>query len=374
MAETAEVVIVGGGMVGCATAYLLARAGVRTTIIEKEAVGSCASGFAFGLLNPVDGHDAPGPLGPLALESFRMHSHLTEEVKAETGIDPQTRTLSCLWVVLDESETQEFQKIFQMAQGVEGFPTRWLDGQEVRSLEPRVSRQVIKALCMEGTMQVACHEYTLALTRAAKKYGATIRHSTVQGLRWANGRIVGVALAEEEVACEKVVLAMGPWTGQAASWLGMPVPIGPLKGQILRLELAGPPLGQIFYRSGGGYVSSKPDGLIWVGTTRERVGFDDRPTPEARESIMKDAMSILPVLSEARLVLQTACLRPVSEDELPIIGEVPGREGVYLATGAGRKGILLGPAMARAIADLVTVGHTNLPVRPFSPARFASSP
>jgi glycine oxidase len=164
---------------------------------------------------------------------------------------------------------------------------------------------------------------------------------------------------------------MGPWTGQAGSWLGIPVPVVPLKGQILRLELAGPPLDYALYHSGGGYISSKPDGLTWVGTTEERVGFDDRSTEAARQSIMKGALEVMPVLSEARLALQTACLRPLSEDGLPIIGEVPGWEGVYLSTGAGRKGILLGPAMAQAIADLVTEGHTSLPVEPFSPGRFA---
>ena len=237
-----------------------------------------------------------------------------------------------------------------------------------------MSSQIIKAMCVEGTRQVESYQYTLALAEAAKKYGATIRHGTVQGLRQSNGRVSGVVLAGEEVTCEKVVLAMGPWTGQIESWLGIPVPIGPLKGQILRLELTGPPLEHVFYRSGEGYVSSKPDGLIWVGTTEERGGFDDRPTPEARESIMKGAVEIMPILSEARLALQTACLRPVSEDGLPIIGEVPGWEGVYTATGAGRKGILLGPAMAQAIADLVTTGDTDLPIEPFSPVRFAFSP
>ena len=373
MAEKAEVVIVGGGVVGCATAYFLARKGVKATIIEKEAVGSCASGFAAGLLNPLNGHGIPGPLEHLAQEGFQMHLHLADEIKAETGVDPQFRSLPTIWAVFNEAEAEEVLELFQLAQRLDGFPARWLDGQEVKSLEPRLSPRIIKAMCVEGTRQVESYQYTLALAEAAKKYGATIREGTVQGLRQSNGRVSGVMLEGEEVACEKVVLAMGPWTGQIESWLGIPVPIGPLKGQILRLELTGPPLEHVFYRSGGGYVSSKPDGLIWVGTTEERVGFDDRPTPEARESIMKGAVEIMPVLSEARLALQTACLRPVSEDGLPIIGEVPGWEGVYVATGAGRKGILLGPAMAQAISDLVATGHTNLPIEPFSPGRFAFS-
>ena len=371
MAPKAEVVIVGGGVVGCATAYFLAKEGVKATIIEREAVAGCASGFAAGLLNPLNGHGIPGPLEPLAQASFRIHSYLADEVKAETGVDPQLRTLSCIWLALKEGEVEEFQELSQLAQRLEGFPARWLDGQEVRSLEPRVSPQVMSAMCVEGTKQVESYEYTSGLAEAAEKYGATIRHGTVEGIQATNGRVSGVVLAGEVVACEKVVLAMGPWTGQVESWLGVPVPIGPLKGEILRLDLAGPPLEHAFYRSGGGYVSSKPDGLIWVGTTEEQAGFDDLPTEEARAYIMNRSLELFPILSQARLVFHTACLRPVSTDGMPIIGEAPGWDGVYLATGAGRKGILLGPAMARSIADLITTGRTDLPIQPFSPSRFA---
>ncbi len=371
MASSSEVVIAGGGIVGCATAYALARKGAKVTLIEKESVGSCASGFSAGLLNPLTGTGVPGPLAPLGLESFRTHLRLAEEVEAETGMDSHFSPMSCIWLVFDDSEEGELMDLSRRAEQAGGFPVRWLDGPEVKSLEPRVSPETVKAMCMEGVRQVASYEYTLALASAAEKYGATIRHGTVTGLRRTNGRVCAVLLEQEEVACEKLVLAMGPWSGQLESWLEVPVPVGPLKGQILRLELDGPPLNHSFYHSGGGYVSGKYDGLVWVGTTEERVGFDDRPTEGARQSIMKGAVEIIPALSEARLVLQTACLRPVSEDGLPIIGEVPGWDGVYLATGAGRKGILLAPAMAQAMADLVTTGSTDLPIGPFSVGRFA---
>ncbi|MCE2464469.1 MAG: FAD-dependent oxidoreductase, partial [Dehalococcoidia bacterium] len=121
----------------------------------------------------------------------------------------------------------------------------------------------------------------------------------------------------------------------------------------------------------GGYIASKADGLIYAGTTEERVGYDDRPTTEARERIMGLALDILPFLEGARLALQTACLRPLSADGLPIIGRAPGWEGVYVATGAGRKGILLGPAMGRAVADLIVRENTQLSVQEFSVGRFS---
>ena len=356
---------------GCATAYLLSRKGAQVTLIEREAVGSCASGFAVGLINPLDGRGIHVFLEPLAQQSLQMHQPLINEIKAETGIDPQWQPKLGIWTVINESETQGFLELFQLSQRLEGLTARWLEGPEVRSLEPRVSPHAIKAMLVDGISQVTSYKYTLALAQAAEKYGATIRNGTVQGLRRSNERVSGVVLSGEQLACDKVVLAMGPWTGDVEGWLGIPMPVVPLKGQVLRLHLEGRPLEYAFFRSGGGYFSSKSDGLIWVGTTEERVGFDDRSTQGARESIIEGAVEIMPLLREARLVLQTACLRPISKDGLPLIGEVPGWEGLYLATGGGRKGILLAPAMAQAIADLITSGQTNLPIEPFAPGRFA---
>ena len=123
----------------------------------------------------------------------------------------------------------------------------------------------------------------------------------------------------------------------------------------------------------GSYAGPKADGLTWAGTTEERVGFNETPTTEARDSIIRDLLTMAPSLTEARVVQQTACLRPISEDGLPIIGEAPGWPGVYLATGAGRKGILLSPVMGRMVADLIIRGRTELPTASVSPARLAKA-
>ena len=371
MAAQSEVVIVGAGIVGCATAYYLAKRGVKATIIEKEAVASCASGFSAGLLNPLHCYGVTGPLEGLARESFEMHLQLAEELGEETGVDHQFRSVPSVYLAFDDVETRESREVLELAQKAQGFQARCLEAQEIHALEPRLSRRAQAGVFVEGTRQVASYEYTLALLQAAEKRGANLRHGTVQGIKGSRGRVAGVVVSGEEVPCDKVVLAMGPWTGQVENWLGVRMPVYPLKGQILRLKLPGAPLDYVFYHSGG-YVAPTPDGLTWAGTTEERVGFDDRPTAEARESITKGAMEVMPSFSEAQLTLQTACLRPASDDGLPILGEVPGWDGVYVATGAGRDGILLGPAMARATADLVTEDRTELPVKAFSLSRFAT--
>ncbi len=374
MEERPDVLIVGGGILGCATAYFLAKEGIRSTVLEREAVASCASGFAAGLLNPLHGAGIPGPLEPFAWESFRLHLDIIDQITEESGVDPHFAPYPCMWSIFDDSEETVCGELLQRANRFPEFPARWLNEGEVRSVEPRISNAVVKGMYLEGIRQVEPYQYTLALAQAAEKNGAAIRNGVVRGLKSSGGRVMGVITDGGEIDCGAVVLAMGPWTCQAGEWLGIPIPVEPLKGQILRLQSDEEPLASSLYRVGGGYIASKADGLIYAGTTEERVGYDSSPSTEARERIMGLALDILPFLEEARLALQTACLRPLSADGLPIIGKAPGWEGVYVATGAGRKGILLGPAMGRAIADLIVRDSTDLSVGEFSVGRFAASP
>ena len=173
----------------------------------------------------------------------------------------------------------------------------------------------------------------------------------------------------ETLPCEQVVIASGPWSVDASEWLGFRLPVGPLKGQILRLRVPGPPL-ECTVGWNGNYATSKPDGLLWAGTTEEEVGFDETPTEEARGLILASLDRLLPSLGDVELVRQTACLRPVTPDRLPLLGHAPGVEGVFVATGAERKGILFGPSMGRITADILTTGASDIPTDAFAPGRF----
>ena len=246
-----------------------------------------------------------------------------------------------------------------------------ISGDEARHIEPRINPEVIGASRMEEGAAVEAYRLVLALIQAAEKMGAKQRHGKVVGIKRDGNRPSAVVLDSGEIPCDTVVVAMGPWSGEASKWLGFPVPITPLKGQILRLQMEGEPLAcSLSYRHS--YTGSKPDGLTWCGTTEEEEGFDESTTSYGTEKVTADALKMVPALEEAELALQTACLRPLSADQLPIIGPVPGWDGVYLCTGAGRKGILLSTIMGTVITELITEGKTRWEISELLPDRFAA--
>ena len=256
------------------------------------------------------------------------------------------------------------------ARAPETVGVRWMDGDEVRRVEPRVAQCVAGGLWIDGHHEVEPYKLTLALWQASERRGAKLRYATVTGLLRRGGRVTGVVVGDEPLEADAVVIATGPWARDASGWLGIDLPVSPLKGQILRLRAPGPRLAASLWW-GSDYADSKSDGLVWAGTTEERVGFDENPTPEARDQIAWSLLGALPFMADAELVKQTACLRPVVPDGMPVIGAVPGVDGAVVATAAGRNGIMVGPAMGRVAADLAMGRQPTIDIAAFSPARFA---
>ena len=372
MGKTTEVAIVGGGAAGCAVAYYLARAGVKSTIVEREGVGSQASGYSAGGLNPLEGTGIPGPLGPLAIESFRMHTELRNRLVSESGVNFQYQLISKVSLALNESDVSDLLETMKVFEAKQGFSAHWVDGEDVHHLEPRLTDAIIGGLYTYGNAALNSYLYTTALSKAAQSLGAEVHSGEVTGLTRSGDRVTGVRLERGHMACDSVVLATGPWSQRAGAWLGFPVPVEPLKGEILRLRVSGPHLEYDFTWD---HVSlfHRLDGLVWVGTTEEPRGFETHPTESVRRKLLEGATELMPAIADASLVKHTACLRPVTPDWLPIIGLAPGWDNVYLATGAGKKGILISPGIGKAIADLVTGGETDLPIAPFSAGRFAEA-
>jgi len=369
---SSDVVIVGGGIVGMTTAYYLARAGVRTVVIERDAIGSHASGFAYGGLNPLSGFGIPGPHAEIAQAGMRLHRELSESVVEETGIEIEFRVRSSLALALSEADARRLQAALPWQQEQPGYTARWLEAAEARRVEPRISDDTRGAVSIEGTADVEPYRLVLALTRASERLGARLQHGRVTGLRRDGGRVTAVLLERSSVECSSVVLAIGPWSSETSAWLDVPIEVHPLKGQILRLKAPGPPV-PCSVGWGHNYATTKPDGLLWAGTTEEHAGFDEETTAAARDEIGAALVKMLPAMADAQIVHQTACLRPVASDGLLVLGRVPGIEGAYVATGGARKGILFGPAMGRAIADLILGDTPKISLEAFAPGRFAEA-
>jgi glycine/D-amino acid oxidase-like deaminating enzyme len=366
------VVIVGGGIVGASIAYRLASEGTSVTVVERDSIGNHASGFALGLLNPTNDFSR---IESLNHQSFQMHKELLEQVQEESGVDAQVITMPHIELALAEDEIPGLKAERDRIGKIPDFEASWIEPEDIRRLEPRITEDVCGAVYVRDVIMLDSYNLTLATAQAAESRGAEFVLAEATGVVYEKNRAVGVMAGNNLINCDAVVLALGPWSGSASSWLDVEVPIVPQKGEIVRVEGFDPPLGvhiHGFALNSSCSVVQKGDGMAWLAATvKDGTGFDATPSSEALESLSQRGMRMMPELEKHKVVLQTACMRPISPDGDPIVGKVPGNEGVFIATGTGGKGILLAPVIGKAIADLVTTGKTDIDIGPFGIERFS---
>lgn len=360
------VVICGGGVIGAAVAYELAQRGHPPLIIEADAVASGASGAAAGILTPPPPGD-DDPRDELRRVSFALHGELATILPAASGVDyAYSLTPRVLIATTAEEERSAHAIAARLGDG------RWLGAAELAAHTGWVDRGHRGGVILEPSAQLDPYRFTLALVTAAERLGAEVQSGRVTGVVTEGARVRGVELeGGRSVEASTVVVTMGPWSSDAAAWLGTGIPIEPLKGQIVKVRPSRdlPPHS---VSQGGNYAITKPGGILFLGTTEERVGFDRSVTGDARDAILDWGLRFVSVLSDAELVEQTACLRPLTRDERPMIGAIEGLAGAYLASGHGRQGILMAPATGRAIADLILDGSSDcFDLAPYDPMRFA---
>ena len=368
-----DVVVIGGGIIGSSIAYRLASEGKSVTVFERDSIGNHASGYALGLLNPTN---ETGNIESLNHLSFTMHKDMLDVIQEESGVDAQVLTMPHLELALDESEIPYLKSEVDRINEFSEFKSTWLEPDEIRKIEPRITDELYGGTLVEDIIILDSYKLTLATAQAAESYGVEVVLGEVTGIIYKNGRAVGVNLGDGQIDCDAVVLALGPWSGTSSLWLDIDVPIVPQKGEIIRVEGLNPPLGVHFHGNTLGSscsVVQKADGATWLAATaKDGTGFDVTPSSEASESLSLRGMRMFPELESHQLLLQTACMRPVTPDGDPILGKVPGKDGVFIATGTGGKGILMGPVIGKAIADLVMNGETDLKIGQFGLARFAA--
>ena len=338
-------------MVGCSAAYYLAREGASVALFERDSVAGHASGFAFGGVIKALGGRADDPFDRLFEYSESLHIELGASLNAEAGIDTGYRRTPHVSLARTEQEADFYQEVYRRHASDHAKDVRWLAYGELAHIEARVSTDLIGGLYVGESYDVEPYRFTSALWQASERRGAKLHNRDVTTLIRTNGRVTGVRAGGEEFAAGSTIIAAGPWSGSESGGGLTSMPIAPLKGQILRLKAPGPPI-MVSLSWGGDYATTKQDGLVWTGSTEERVGFNESPTPEGRDIVLRSALEVLPYLEDAELVQHTACLRPIAPDGLPILGALPGADGAIVATGAGRNGIQLGPAMGKSAADL----------------------
>lgn len=381
MPESADVVVIGAGVVGCSVAYYLAREGINVTLLEREAIGSGASAHATGSLSLLGAEFSPGASFQMARASYDEFPQLVTELEAATGMDLLYQRRPSLRLALDDEEASMIKGLMVWQQP--HVEMRWIDDREVRSIEPRLSHDIIGAVYEDESAQLDSYRLNLALARGAELKGASILYREVTGLVADGSAISGVKTASGDIPCGAVVVAAGTWSRAFTSWLGFPVPVRPMKGERLLLNYPGEPLPVLISSPKRGHMISRGDGFTSVGSTGGRdydqkelfwgEEFDRQPTETARLELLRRAIDVFPDLERAELVQQLAGSRPLSPDSKPIIGPVPGREGVLLATGHTTKGIHLGPITGRIIADYICRGSTEAvsDMSEFLPDRFA---
>ena len=356
----------GGGVIGVAIAYFLAQRGLEPLVIEGTEVAWGASGKSAGLLSPGLPHDddRTGALPPMIARSVALHGTVADLLDGPATYD-YTPYTTCL-VAQDEAEAAD---LHERAAHLSAEP---IPHAEIAERCPWLDRPVAGALA-QPTAQIDSAKFTARLLESAQSMGASLRMGRAVGLVGGPDYVDGVELEDGIVTAEATVLAMGPWSLRAGAWLDLPVPVRPLKGQIVHLEPAGEPPPGGFSDMHGHYVVTRPTGLVHVGATEEEEGFDMEPTEAAREEILSTLARLTSRLGEMQVVNQTACLRPVSGDGLPLLGAAPGRRGAYIATGHGRKGVILSLATGEAMAELIAEGTSSeIDLAPFDPARFGA--
>ena len=375
-----EVVVVGDGVIGCSIAYHLAKQGVSSQIIERDAIASQASGKAWavfpspGALVFFEGISVPqGSIRPfltLCEEGFRRLPQSAAQLKEEGGIDIGYGELPYIRLAFSESEEKQYKERMSELQR-EGFDIGWLDRSEVVHRVPDIASGVRGGLLFPE-YQVEPYQYTLALAQAAEKRGAGIKQGEVVGFRSEKARVNAVILATgTTIEADAVVLAMGPWTGQGTSWLGKEIPIKVEREQCLRVEISQSlPLYRL--TTVDSTIIPKVNGTVVLGRAlqpEEAEDFDDTPRYEGMMKLIEAAVGLVPRLQAAKVIEHRVGLEAWPPAGLkPVLGQLPGWDNVYVAARLQTMGIIMSLAVGRLMADLIINGREEEPLKSLHPA------
>ncbi|MCS6925285.1 MAG: glycine oxidase ThiO [Candidatus Binatia bacterium] len=362
MATTADVVVIGGGVIGVSIAYALAGQRQRTFLVEKGQPGQEASAAAAGILAVASGRSKRGPMYQLKRASQELYPAFVRELEERTGIDIEYQTAGVLDLIRTDEDEKKYRKLYELRQE-QGHAASWLTAEEVRRLEPSLAPDVRGAVHFPGDHHLHNGKLAEAWARAAVQRGVTVlAGTTVNEARLSHGRVTEVRIGDEWVGVGTVVIAAGAWSRQVGALFGLTIPVEPAKGQMIAVYA--PQLRSVI-SWGEHYLVPRKDGEVIIGSSVEFVGYNKDVTLEMLQAFIHRSTTLVPAISKVPLRRFWAGLRPYSPTRRPILGRAPGVDNLVLATGHHRNGIVLAPITGRLICELITTGHPSLSLEPF---------
>ena len=370
MGKSPDVLIVGGGIIGCAIGYELARAGGRVTIVERRQLAQEASWASAGLISPPKRTAHGDAHARLETRSFNRYPSLLAELREMTGLDVEHNPAGRLSVALSEQEESALRELIPWQREL-GFTVEWLDGDEARRRVPALTRAVRGAAWCAAASGVRAARLTRALARAAELHGATIvQEAPVEAFLVERSHVGGVETRNGPIRAAATVIATGAWSAQLGALLDLDFPTRPVRGQMLALADVSPPLAHAI-AGAGGFLIPRADGTIIAAATVEETGFDTSVTAGGLGWLSTLVATLAPPYSAARVSETWAGLRPATADDRPLMGRAPGYDGLWVAAGHMRDGVLWAPMTGELLAASIQQGAPLAELAPYDPGRFA---
>ncbi|MFF0887990.1 glycine oxidase ThiO [Streptomyces sp. NPDC003456] len=377
---TPDVLVVGGGIIGLVTAWRAAQRGFTTALVDPEPGGGAAQVAAGMLAAVTELHYGEQTLLGLNLASARRYPDFAAELTELTGHDLGYRRCGTLAVALDADDRAHLRELHALQQR-SGLDSQWLSGRECRRLEPMLAPGVRGGLRVDGDHQIDPRRLAGALVAACERAGVALHRAWAERLTVVRERAAGVVTDDgTALGAGRVVLAGGSLSGRLA---GVPdevlPPVRPVKGQVVRLTMParhGPFLSRTVravVRGSHVYLVPRESGELVIGATSEELGWDTTVTAGGVYELLRDAHELVPGITELPLTETRAGLRPASPDNAPLLGPT-ALNGLLLATGHHRNGVLLTPVTGDVLAHALTTGELPAEARPFTPERFRTAP
>jgi glycine oxidase len=363
-----DVVIAGGGVIGLSLAYELASRKLRVSLLERGQIGQESSWAGAGILAPQAEMEEAGPLAQLLLASRKIYPDFVRDVSSRSGTPVNFSVPGLIYIALTSQQQEQLQHRKEH-QTTLGLTVQELSREEVLKLEDGLSPETLSALYFPNEGYVNNRELVEALRIACLRLGVELVcgcHVVSVGVEGAKALGFHSNLGFWPGA--QVVLAAGSWSGQIVTGLPYTLPVRPARGQIVVIKSSFPPLKHVVY-SPDCYLVPRSDGRVLLGSTVEWVGYDNRVTLEGIQGITAAAIAVSPAIRTSTFLTCWAGLRPFCEGGLPILGSTE-IEGLYVATGHFRNGLLLAPITAKLMAELIVTRETPKLLESFTPLRF----